>query len=192
MTTFEHADSVFAIADSVAHHIGSGWYAEGFGSNEGRATITGPHGMELLLVSRRGLYSVPRGMIRVFPQYGDAKDHLPRQFRDIEINISLSKSPMMIAREINRRLMPTYEHAYAVARDAWMSFRQQAADDRATEADLTGAMRANFMAGLKRGEFGENGRGGEFAVRDGQVYWEIRLPPEESRTLARVLADLLG
>ncbi|KZM68853.1 hypothetical protein [Nocardia terpenica] len=192
MTTFEQTDSVFAIADAVAHHIGPGWYAEGFGSNEGRATIQGPNGMALLLTSRRGLYSVPRGMIRVLPQYGPARDHLPKNLRGLEINVSIDKASLMIAREINRRLMPAYEHAYAVAIDAWQGFRQQELDDRETEADLVSETNATWLPGMQRGEFGVHGRGGDFRVRDGQVRWELLLPPEESRALARFLAGLLG
>jgi hypothetical protein len=93
-------------AAKIAVALGEDWKYDGKKFNECGALISGANGLSLFLSDTWG----PKGSLHIsgrFPEGRGSDKH--------KINVSLTRSPETIAREIRRRLLPDYAIAFGIA-----------------------------------------------------------------------------
>lgn len=107
--------SLKEIAESIAEALGQEWsrstrFDLEDGSRQWRARLEGP-GVEALFISNTW---GPRGMLSISGWVPDDIDRQSVRLPEMaHINVSLSKTPEQMAREIQRRLLPEYRKQLA-------------------------------------------------------------------------------
>lgn len=124
--------TLWPLADEIAAHLPGAWTAHQAPKDYGperdtRAFLRDSEGHEIRLVLGVGRYGLaPQGKIHIWGHYGEdnGKVVLPRDVGAIgydekppEINISASKTPERIARDIERRFLADYLTAWAACRE---------------------------------------------------------------------------
>lgn len=106
------------IARDVARALGAGW------SIDRKYEMDGNNGAMLDHTDGRRLhifrqYSTPAGKVSISGVYPYRSDMPTSNTEHVSINVSRDKAPTAIARDIERRLMPTYERELAKLRETY-------------------------------------------------------------------------
>lgn len=177
------------LARNIAAELSGEWHRDDSPREDG-AALRGPNGERLWLNPGAEWIAAERGKLAIHGDLSDLREHLRYNEPHHGIRVAMSKRPAVIAREIERRLLPDYRIARdqaserKTAHDAAMTRRNEILDEL---QGILGGRRFPRDEGKVRfpGLFNEAD-----ALYDGhEIEFRLRLSDADALRLARWLAD---